>query len=137
MEEWKFRQDLYHRLNKNHSDDLNTQVITFVNPEDVVKNAVRYFNETDIGWVYPSKSYMVGICYARWLAEHFGGRPVEYLEDPDLLFGNDPHFVQYSTDPLKYHQILNEIGGWDFDVQLGMVPDVRKYFNEEFMIEQI
>lgn len=130
--EWKIRQEVYHRLNPQHDDDLNTKVIEIT--ENVSQRAIEYFQKRDIGWIYPSKSYMVGICYARWLAREFGGRPLEYLEDPDLLYGNDPYFVQYSTDPLTYHQILNAIGGWEFDETLGMVPDVHEYFKEEFML---
>lgn len=132
MEEWKVRQEIYHRLNTEHDDDLNTKNIETTN--DVVADALRYFTERDIGWIYPSKSYMVAICYSRWLAEHFGGRPVEYLDDEDLLFGNDPYFCEYSRDPKTYHLILNEIG-WDFDESLGMVPDVKEYFKKEFMID--
>jgi hypothetical protein len=132
MEEWKIRQEIYHRLNTEFDDDLNTKEIVMTN--DIIGNAVRYFNDRDIGWIYPAKSYMVGICYARWLSEEFGGDPLEYLEDPDLLYGNDPYFVQYSADPASYHEVLNSIGGWDFDQNSGMVPDVKEYFNDEFMI---
>lgn len=135
MEEWKVRQEIYHRLKTAHSDDLADKQV--VETKDVVKDAIRYFQERDIGWLYPSKSYMVGICYARWLSEYFGGRALEYLEDPDLLFGNDPYFVQYSTDPGTYHRILLSIGGWEFDTQAGMVPDVYGYFCEEFMIKEM
>jgi hypothetical protein len=134
MQDWKIRQELYHRMNKSHSDDLKQFDVELT--DNVVHDAVRYFTDRDIGWIYPSKSYMVGICYARWLAEDFGGRPLEYLEDPDLLYGNDPHFVQYSTDPRTYHQILNEIGGWTFDETAGMVPDVREYYEAEFLIHE-
>lgn len=130
--DWKIRQEIYHKLNPVHDDDLHDKDIVMSN--DIVLHAVEYFTKRDIGWIYPAKSYMVGICYARWLAKEFGGRPLEYLEDPDLLYGNDPHFVQYSTDPLSYHQILNVIGGWEFDESSGMVPDVYGYFKEEFML---
>jgi hypothetical protein len=131
MEEWKVRQEIYHRLNNVFDDDLNTKNVEIT--DNVVENALRYFYERDIGWIYPSKSYMVAICYSRWLAEHFGGRPVEYLDDEDLLFGNDPYFCEYSRDPKTYHLILNQIG-WDFDETKGMVPDVKEYFIKEFMI---
>ena len=131
MEEWKVRQDIYHRLNKEHSDDLNDKEIEVSN--NIVGNAIRYFNDRDIGWIYPAKSYMVAICYARWLAEEFGGRAVEYLDDPKLLYGNDPYFCEYSRDPKTYHQILNVIG-WDFDDTQGMCPDVKGYFIKEFML---
>lgn len=134
MIEWKARQQIYHRLNTEFTDDLSDKDIEL--SDDIVNNAIRYFNETDIGWIYPAKSYMVGICYARWLARHFGGEPMTYLEDPELLFGNDPFFVQYSTDPISYHGILAAIGGWEFNEQLGMVPDVYEYFVEEFMLNE-
>jgi len=133
MEDWKIRQELYHRLNIVHDDDLNDKNIEIT--DNVVTDAVRYFTEKDIGWIYPSKSYMVAICYARWLSEEFGGNPVDYLNDIDLLFGNDPYFVTHDEDIITYNQILSYIGGWKFDQTKGMVPDVKKYFIKEFMID--
>jgi len=134
MKDWKIKQEIYHRLKTEHSDDLNTKDIQLT--DNTVADAVRYFFERDIGWIYPSKSYMVGLCYARWLSEAYGGRPLEYLDDPDLLYGNDPYFRPYSLDPHTYIKILDKIGGWSFDQSLGMVSDVRKYFLEEFMIDE-
>jgi hypothetical protein len=133
MEDWKIRQELYHRLNTVHDDDLNNKNIEIT--DNVVIDAVRYFTEKDIGWIYPSKSYMVAICYAKWLSEEFGGNPINYLNDIDLLFGNDPYFIIYDEDAVTYNQILDYIGGWKFDQTKGMVPDVKKYFIEEFMID--
>ena len=77
---------------------------------------------------------MVAICYARWLSEEFGGNPIDYLNDIDLLFGNDPYFVTYNEDIMTYNEILDYIGGWQFNETTGFVPDVKKYFIEEFMI---
>jgi hypothetical protein len=131
--EWKIKQEIYHRLNRDHDDDLNDKDIEM--SSDIVGNAIRYFNETDIGWIYPAKSYMVAICYARWLSEDYGDRALTYLDDPDLLYGNDPYFRQYSREPHTYIHILNEINGWDFDETKGMVPDVRKYYEAECGIE--
>jgi hypothetical protein len=133
MEDWKIRQELYHRLNTVHDDDLNDKNIEIT--DNIVTDAVRYFTEKDIGWIYPSKSYMVAICYAKWLSEEFSGNPIDYLNDIDLLFGNDPYFLTYDEDAVTYNQILDYIGGWMFDQTKGMVPDVRKYFIEEFMID--
>ena len=132
QQEWKVRQEIYHRLHTEHSDDLNHQNVELT--KDVSHDAIRYFNERDLGWLYPSKSYMVAICYARWLSEYFGGDPFEYLEDPELLYGNDPYFIEYSRDPQTYHEILADVS-WEFDTTSGMVPDVYEYFKEEFMIE--
>jgi hypothetical protein len=134
MDDWKIRQEIFHRLKTEHSDDLSDKHIEL--SQNTVGAAVRYFKETNIGWIYPAKSYMVAICYSRWLARHFGGIPEDYLEDPDLLYGNDPYFVQYSSDPETYHRILNAIGSWQFDETQGMVPDVHIYFQEEFMLNE-
>lgn len=131
-QEWKIRQDIYHRLNKDHDDDLSKHEIVI--SKDIVTNAVRYFNEKNLGWIYPAKSYMVAICYARWLSEIFKGRPLEYLDDPELLYNNDPYFVRYTRDSYNYIKILEKIDGWEFDVTKGMVPDVYEYFKKEFMI---
>lgn len=131
MNEWKVRQEVYHRLNPCHDDDLNTKDIII--SKSVVDDAMRYFFERDLGWIYPAKSYMVAICYARWLEYYFGGDAYDYLDDPLLLYGNDPYFVEYSRDPKTYHQILENVT-WEFDEDVGMVPDVKKYFLEEFMI---
>ena len=132
MEDWKIRQELYHRLNTVHDDDLNDKDIVIT--DNIVTDAVRYFKEDNLGWIYPSKSYMVAICYARWLSEEFGRNPIDYLNDIDLLFGNDPYFVTYDEDPIIYNQILGYISGWQFNETKGYVPDVKKYFIEEFMI---
>jgi hypothetical protein len=134
MEDWKIRQEIYHRTNTEYSDDLNKFNVEITS--DIVRDAVRYFNTKNIGWIYPAKSYMVGICYAKWLADEFGGIPEDYLEDPELLYGNDPYFVEYSRAPKTYHAILNSIGGWNFNQSLGLVPDVYEYFKAEFMLNE-
>jgi hypothetical protein len=132
MQDWKIRQELYHRLNREHRDDLKQFDVQIT--EDIVGDAVKYFKDKDVGWLYPAKSYMVGICYSKWLSDEFGGEPLEYLNDEDLLYGNDPYFVTYKEDSITYNEILNMIGGWNFDFT-GIVPDVKEYFNDEFMIE--
>jgi len=130
MFEWKVRQEIYHRLTKHHEDDAEN--FDIVISEDVVENAIKYFKTKDIGWIWPAKSYMVGICYARWLAEDYGGNPLEYLKDPALLYNNDPYFKPYNQDPTTYLKILENIGSWTFDVNTGVVPEVRKYYDLEF-----
>jgi hypothetical protein len=132
VNDWKIRQEIYHRLNTEFDDDLKTKDVQI--SDDVVNNAIRYFTDRNIGWIYPAKSYMVGICYARWLSEYFGGNPIEYLNEEDLLFGNDPYFKTYSSDKDIYDQILYTINHWKFDETTGLVPDVKKYFLEEFML---
>lgn len=130
MQEWKIRQEIYHRLNPVHDDDLKNFNVEI--SDNIIENAIRYFKTDNIGWIWPAKSYMVGICYSRWLSEIYGDSPFTYLEDPELLYDNDPYFVTYSSDPETYHKILNEIGGWNFDNSAGVVPQVRRYFDLEF-----
>jgi hypothetical protein len=134
MQEHKIRQEIYHRIHREHSDDLAKQDIVL--NDDVIGTAVDYFQRRDLGWIYPGKSYMVAICYARWLSEHWGGNPIEYLLDTELLYGNDPYYVPYSVDTDIYDCILTAIGGWDFDQTGGFVPEVHQYWREEFMIEE-
>ena len=134
MKDWKIIQEVYHRLNPEHTDDAEN--FDIVISEDIVNNAVKYFQTTDIGWIWPAKSYMVGICYAKWLSEIYGGDPFEYLEEPDLLYGNDPYYVSYSTDPNTYHLVLNQIDSWEFDSNAGVVPQVRHYFDLEFGLKE-
>ena len=69
MKDWKIKQELYHRLNVVHEDDLSK--VNIEKTENVVEDALRYFEERDVGWLYPSKSYVVAICYAWWLSHDF------------------------------------------------------------------
>lgn len=131
MKEWKIKQEIYHRLNTEHADDLSKFEITM--SKNIVDDAVKYFKEKDIGWLYPAKSYMVAICYSKWLVEHFGGEFFEYLDDEDLLYGNDPFFKPYSQDKETYDEIFAQINFLAFDENAGIVTDVKKYFVEEFL----
>lgn len=132
MDEWRVRQEIYHRLkNGEYDDDLNKCEIKLT--ENVVEEAIDYFYTKNKGWVYPAKSYMVGICYSKWLSEKFGGSPFEILDNPNLLYCNDPFFKPYSEDKETYDKILEKVT-WDFDKQKGMCPDVWCYFMDEFLI---
>jgi len=132
--DWKLKQEIYHRLNTEYKDDLKDVDITLVEGYNIVSQAVRHFNEKVDEWIYPSKSYFVAICYAKWLAEDYGGRPLDYLNDSDLLYGNDPYFKPYEEDPSTYVMILQHTT-WDFDETEGMVPEVREYYDAEFGYE--
>lgn len=129
MKEWKVRQEVYHRLNEEHGDDLNCVEIEIV--DDVVASAIRYFTETEVGWLYPSKSYVVAILYAKWLHEEFNEDFITALDDPDLLYGNDPYFVTYSQDKENYIKIIAALPN---SMDGGMIPDIRNYFEKEFML---
>lgn len=129
MQEWKIRQELYHRLNKDHDDDLNR--IDFIyNEENVEWDALRHFEEKVPDWLYPAKSYFVAFCYAYWISVDFKEDFWTLLRDPMLLAGNDPFFKTYDEDPAVYNLLFDYI---PFPIPMeGMVPDVRKYYEKEF-----
>lgn len=131
MKEWKIRQEIYHRLVSDHGDDLNQQSIEM--SSDIANTAIRYFYERDIGWIYPGKSYAVAVLYARWLSQDYNENFIQLLDDPDLLHGNDPYFVPYSQDPQNYVKIIAALPE---DSSTGMIPDIRAYYEKEFLCNQ-
>lgn len=133
MKDWKLKQEIYHRLNRDYTDQLTK--FNIVLDQNIVDNAVKYFTTMDIGWVYPAKSYMVAICYARWISEDFDEDFYSLLDDPTLLHGNDPHFIPYNQDKKTYDRILEKVGGLQFDQSKGHCPGVREYYEEEFAYE--
>lgn len=127
MQEWKIKQEIYHRLTQEHSDDLNK--VDVVISENIIEDAVKHFYEKVDQWIYPAKSYFVAICYAYWISEDYGDDFYNLLNDPDLLAGNDPYFVTYDSDPETYKSIINQIS---FPIpMIGMTPDVRQYYDAE------
>ena len=130
MKDWKIKQELYHRLNVVHEDDLSKVNIQKTN--NVVDDAIKYFNERDIGWIYPSKSYVVAICYAWWLSHDFKEDFADLLNDKDLLYGKDPYFKPYSEDTDTYNAIIDKV--LPLNETKGMVPDIKKWYTAEFML---
>ena len=129
QKEWKIKQEIYHRLHQDHDDDLSLHDVEI--NEDIVGTAIKYFRENTQGWVYPAKSYVVAICYAKWLSDDYNENFYDLLNDPDLLYGNDPHFKVYNADPDTYEAIITKIG-LNFNESKGIVPDIRSYYDEEF-----
>ena len=130
MKDWKIKQELYHRLNPKHEDDLS--MVEVFKSEDIIDNAIRYFNEKDMGWIYPAKSYAVAICYAWWLTHDFKEDFYDLLNDKDLLYGNDPYFRPYGASKEEYNAILDKV--LPIDEDKGMVPDIKKWYKAEFML---
>jgi hypothetical protein len=135
MNEWKVNQEIYHRLHKNHDDDLNQVDLQTVEGDDIINWAVKYFTE-DPGWVYPSKSYVVAICYAKWLTKDFAEDFFTVLNDPDLLYNNDPTFIPYQESKEIYDSIIEQVG-LEFDETQGVIPDIKKYYRLECLLEDI
>lgn len=133
--EHKIRQEIFYRLNSNFDDDLSKFHIELVKDEKIVENAVKYFFDPNIGWVYPSKSYVVAICYAKWISKIWGYNFYDILNDESLLYGNDPYFLPYYKSKEIYDSIIETVG-LDFNEDLGIINDVKRYFLDEFMISQ-
>jgi|TARA_B110000483_G_scaffold233466_1_gene302249 hypothetical protein len=129
MKEWKARQSAYHLTASLFKDDLNN-IETVWRPDTVVEDALRHFEEYVDEWIYPAKSYVVAICYAYWLGKDFKEPFFQALNDDELLFNNDPHFVPYWHDEETYDAILDKM---NFDQTKGMVPDIYEYYKEEML----
>ena len=128
MQEWKVNQEIFHRLNKELRDDLTgVEVLTSVN---VKEEALHHFHEYVEDWIYPAKSFVVAYCYAYWISVDFGEDFWDLLNDPDLLYGNDPHFVTVDQDEEGVYDFLFDNVDWPIPMT-GMVPDIREYYEEE------
>ena len=128
MQEWKVNQEIFHRLNKELRDDLSdVEVLTSVN---VKEEALRHFHKYVEDWIYPAKSFVVAYCYAYWISMDFGEDFWDLLNDPDLLYGNDPHFVTVDQDEEGVYDFLFDNVDWPIPMT-GMVPDIREYYEEE------
>jgi hypothetical protein len=130
--EWKIRQELYHKMITEHDDDLNKLTIEFSN--NIIEDAIKYFNNKDMPFIYPSKSYVVAICYAYWLSKDFKEDFYELLNDKTLLYNNDPYFKTYKEDINIYDSIIKKI--MPLDETKGIVPDIKKYYKKEFLIDK-
>ena len=94
MQEWKIKQEIYHRLNTEHTDDLNKVdiVITTNVKEDALRHFVEYVDE----WIYPAKSYAVAYCYAHWISIDYNENFWNLLNDPMLpMTGMVPDIKEY------------------------------------------
>jgi len=133
MKEWKIRQQTFDMLNgsEGYKDDLNDVDINLVEGDEIIDEAIRHFNEYVDEWIYPSKSYVVAICYASWISEDFDEDFYETLNDAELLCGNDPYFVPYEDDKYTYDEIIEHV--LPLDVRSGMVPDIYEYYKEEIL----
>jgi len=127
MQDWKIKQEIYHRLNTEYTDDLNK--VDIVITENVKEDALRHFFEYVDEWIYPAKSYAVAFCYAYWISQDYNEDFYELLNDPMLLAGNDPYYKTYAESPEVYDYLFNAI---DLPIPMkGMVPDIKEYYDVE------
>lgn len=128
MKDWRIIQELFHRLNPDPEGD-NSGIELRIS-EEIIDNATKHFFENVPYFIYPAKSYFVAICYASWISKDFKEDFYTLLDDPMLLAGNDPYYVPYSQSKYEYDMITSKINIYDIEMK-GMVPDVRRYYDEE------
>ncbi|RLA63445.1 MAG: hypothetical protein DRQ88_12415 [Epsilonproteobacteria bacterium] len=138
MKEWKTRQELYHRMFTDHSDVFTQFEIELNYDKDtIIKRALEYPTVQSELLYYPAKSYAVGIIFAHKISEKFNEDFYETLNDPDLLYKNDPYFVPYQSDKSTYDRIISEFPLSSLD-QLS-TPNLVKtleYFEKEFLFHK-
>lgn len=142
MMDWKTRQKLYHLMTSYNSigDSLLEQkVIEETEPQQVIQRALQYPHIQSEILYYPGKSFAVAIVYAVLLSHYFGGEIKDYLNDPELLYNNDPYFQVYENTKEIYDQILSEFPV-DFTRNLNTyTPDFQRtvdYFMKEFLLHK-
>ena len=132
MKDWRVVQELFHRLNPNPEGDKSN--IDLIMSDTIVEDAIRHFYEYVPVFLYPAKSYFVAILYAKWISDDFDEDFYELLDDEMLLAGNDSFFVKYSDSKYTYDDILKNVDINNMNENIGMIPDVRKYYEEEFKL---
>lgn len=132
---WKVNQEIYHKLTASFSDDAS-QFTTIESP-DIVTSALWYFGRPDPNLaIYPAKSYVVALVFARLLELHFEESFYDVLNDPELLYGSDPHFVPYGDDKETYDAILTFLGGPEnIPLKGPLIDHTVHYFKEECLGE--
>lgn len=129
---YKECQRLYHELVRNHADDFSKMEI--VEEEELVENALKYFDKAEFPLIYPAKSYAVAIIYALMLKKTYGIPMVESLSDPDLFMGHDQYFRPYGPETKDtYQRIIGELWyrGEEVFLNSGWAPQTVKYFYAE------
>jgi hypothetical protein len=132
---YKEYQQLYQMLVTEHPDDFANMEI--VEEEELVQNALKYFDHATFPLIYPAKSYAVAIIYAYKIKEVYGVPVLTTLDDPDLFLGQDPYFVPYSADKETYTDIIAHLQDRPNFLNEGWAPQTVKYFEAECTAEGI
>lgn len=101
---WRMWQKIYASIVDVHDDAMeNFNVVT---DDEIVANALSYFDTRSDVAVYPSKSYAVAIVYATFLSEWYDVDFYEVLNDDGLFLNTDPNFLPYRRASATYDAIL-------------------------------
>jgi hypothetical protein len=131
MTDWKINQQIFKMIGIK-TDVLNHHIsadciLPVVEPLDQAIRKQFY----DMVYIFiPAKSYCVALVYAFQLAKDFGGLPVDYLKDPNLLL-DDIYFVPYDKDPDTYDIFLKDL----FWLTTPMSVKIKEYYNKEIHLE--
>lgn len=129
MKEWKMWQQVYNDLIQDHSDArYKHQYIISNTPVD---DAIEYVTHQSPVGLYPGKSRIVAIIYARCISEFYGESFFETLDDSELLHGQDEFFVPYSEDKETYDAILERLKDIPDWIKGGWAPKTVEYFHLE------
>jgi hypothetical protein len=140
MKEWKVRQEIYHRLTSqtNRGDNFSDMNVIFEwDDNSIVRRALEYPILQNEYLYYPGKSFAIAVIYAQLLSKHFNEDLIDLLNDPNLLFGNDPYFKTYNEAKEIYDRILKEFPELSLNEASQFSKDMNKtltYFKQEFMI---
>jgi hypothetical protein len=96
--------------------------------KEIIDYAIKHWNERVDKFIYPAKSYCVAICYAKWIERDYGDNFWDLLNDPALLYSNDPYFEIYKDKKHIYNPIIS---AFPEDETLGMIPDIRDWYEKE------
>lgn len=132
---YKQYQRLYEDLVQDHPDDFSKMEIII--QDELVENALKYFEAATFPLIYPAKSYAVAIIYATLNEQHYGIPLLETLSDPDLFLGHDQYFKPYQADPATYNAILKRLGDLPDWIDKGWAPQTAEYWRLECTEEGI
>ena len=129
LADWKIHQELYHRLTEITDQHWGDNVID-MDRDEMMRVTLAMANGEEHRSLWPAKSYLVGFLYATWLEDAYGGSWKEYLDDKDLLYGNDPYFVPYSDDT-NFYDFMHVHCVTTYDSPVNKA--IRKYFEAEML----
>lgn len=138
MSNWKLRSQIYHAMFPYPGDDLSKEVI-IEEKDKIVERALEYPTTQTTELYYPGKSYAVAIAFALLLVKNFGGSFLEYLDDAELLAGNDPYFVTYMQDKETYDEIFKtypfELVLFPEDASANYQKTIQYFYKEMLLAE--
>lgn len=131
----KILQAIYFTTHVGEFDDDLSNMSWVIEYDELLNNCIRQWHNTDAIITFPSKSINVAVIYSTLLADIFGGTVLDYLSDPDLMYGMDKYYKPYPEYQTEYDAMMSIITVES--IRLNRTPSVKatiKYFNQEFMI---